>query len=210
MKKSRVSPVISSDLARDHSVMGTGPSYDHVRSRRAERDQRGEILVFALIFLIVVSLTVAMIASWASNSLKDTVAFSTSSSLQYATGAAVQMEAQILRYAWQPTSESFDNCTPGTGSTLVNGTSVASVTINKVAVTVYCSIVDGVDSAASRVVVFDSCVATESESNCLNYPYLQATISFDDYSEQNDLNCDSASDELSCGTGMSITAWEVV
>lgn len=169
--------------------------------QRAESDERGAVLVLALVFLVVTALTIYTVANWAGNSLDQTVQFNTASAIEFATGAAVEMEAQNMRYEYHSATTSEITCTPGSGS---------SVTINSVSVAVYCSIVINPDSAATRVVTLDSCPTSVSETNCVSNPYLQATVSFDDYSDSDKYQCVSTSDELTCGTAMSITSWDVV
>lgn len=174
-----------------------------VRARLASAggDDRGAILILALVFMIVTSLAVYTLSTWAGNSLIQAESFKSGSELTYATGAAVQMEAQSLRYAFQSTTSGFESCTPGSGT---------SITLDSQSVTVYCSIVDQANSAASRVITFDACESTSTETECESNPYLQATYTYDDYSASDEDGCTSTSDEVTCGSGMSITGWEVV
>jgi hypothetical protein len=172
-----------------------------VRHGRVPHNDDGAILVLALVFMIITSLTIVTLSSWAGNSLVQAQKFGQASDLNYATGAVVQMEAQDLRYTYQPTSTSFYACTPGSGT---------SITINSVSVVVYCFITDNADSSATRVVTLDACSSSSTATSCQSNPYLQATYSFDDYSESNVLGCISTSDEITCGSGMSITGWDVL
>jgi hypothetical protein len=173
----------------------------HRRRRIREQNDEGAILILALAFMLVTGLTVLSLVTWAGNSLVQTHAFNQASDLDYATGAAVQMEAQTLRYSYEAATSSFTTCTPGGGS---------NITMNGVSISVYCNIVENPDSAATRVVTFDACSSTESESACVIAPYLQAVLSFDDYSENNVYGCISLSDQVTCGTAMSIDGWTLI
>ena len=173
-----------------------------VRARWAQRSEQGSTLVLALIFLMLASVTVFSIATWAGNSLVDAVHFKTQASLDYALGAAVQTETQNLRYSFQPTSATPFACTPGSGS---------SVSLNGQAVSVFCSVVEKPLSAATRVVTLDACVyaTTLTATTCVATPGLQAVVTFDDYSSSGVFGCLSASAEVSCGTAMAITSWSL-
>lgn len=169
-------------------------------SRRVQlRNSDGSILILALVFLLVTSLTVATICTWAGNSLLDAAKFNQGTSLDYAASGAVLVAAQNLRYSYQSSTNAY-NCTP-----------YSSVPSNSKApsIEVFCTIVDNADSAATRAVTFDACSSSEPAAACEATPYLLAVISFDDYSESNQLNCSSASDQVTCGTSQSITSWDV-
>jgi hypothetical protein len=172
-------------------------------TRQTRRGDDGSILVLALVFLIVTSLTVFAIATFAGNSLLQTTEFNTANALDYATGAAVQTEANYQRYLYQDTTTSLNTCMP----TTTNGEEYVQFDNENVAV--YCTIVNTPTSAATRVITYYSCPYTVSEADCYANPYLEAVVTFDDYSEDNVLSCDSVSDELTCGTGMAITSWDV-
>lgn len=163
-----------------------------------QSNESGSILILALVFMLVAALTVYSIVTWAGNSLVQTKVFNQSSALDYATGAAVQMSMQELRYSYEAPTSGYVACNPVSGG---------SVTLNGVSVSVYCQIVDNPDSAATRVITFDSCASTISESGCVASPFLQAVISYDDYSESNIDGCSSLSDQVTCGTAMSIDGW---
>ncbi len=173
---------------------------DILVSRTQQRDDEGSILILALVFLLVTSLTVMMIVTWAGNSLLDATKFNQASALDYSAGAAVQIEAQSLRYSYQTTQTDPYACQP-------TGSSSSSFPWNKVVV--YCSIVDNPDSSATRVVTMDACSTGTSAATCESAPFLQAVFSYDDYSESNQLGCSSASDQVTCGTAMSITNWNL-
>jgi hypothetical protein len=164
--------------------------------RHPSGDQ-GSILILALVFLLVTSLTVYTIATLAGNSLLDATKFNQASALDYATSGAVQIEAQNMRYVYQSSVTNFYNCTP-----------LPSSQTYLPSVSVYCSVLDQPTTAASRTVTFDSCAASVSAANCQAAPYLQAVISFDDYNLNGTNSCTSSL-IATCGTSMSITGWQV-
>jgi hypothetical protein len=203
-----VVPGDTSEVARrDPALESRGPwaegeaTPSDVRSRLSRRGSDGAILVLALVFLVAVSLAVLAMSTWAGNSLKETVHFESSSSVGDALGAAIQVEAQHYRYNYAGATDGLTTCTPGNG------------VVGSYSVEVYCSIVVNINAADTRVVTFYACLAGETESTCYSTPSLLATVSYDDYSRSgstvNDSTCSSTYDELTCGSAMSIIAWEV-
>jgi len=162
------------------------------------RGDDGAILLLSLVFLLAVSLVVGSMLGWLRNDLSNTAAFSTASKTEYAVGAATQVEIQELRYGYTaPTSTPY-NCTPGPGS---------SITINQQAISVYCTIVFNPQSPSTRVATLSACLASVAQATCVSSPFLQATVSFDDFSFAGTFGCSSASNQTTCGTGMTLTSW---
>lgn len=188
-------------LTRSRRWRRGGARQGNQHDRYDFRGSDGAILILALVFLVAVSLAVLAMSTWADNSLSETLHFESSSSLGDALGAAIQVEAQHFRYNYAGATDGLTTCTPGNGV-------VGSITVE-----VYCSIVVNTNAADTRVVTFYACQSSEAESTCYTTPYLLATVSYDDYSRSgstvNDSTCSSKYDELTCGSAMSVIAWEL-
>jgi hypothetical protein len=88
-----------------------------------------------------------------------------------------------------------------------NGTS-PSVTIGGNAMSVWCSLVWSPQSASTRVETFSACPASEGNSTCTASPYVQAVVTFDDYSAGIGIATPNAC-TTTCGTGMTVNSWVV-
>ena len=182
-----------------------------------QRDDRGASLVLALAVLFATSLVAITLVGWIGNALGDTLKLTGASQMEYATGAAVQTEIQTLRYEYTgptyttggttpygtspfPLSSSPVNCTPGTSS---------GVTINSQKVKVWCTGVWQYGSAATRTVTLSSCDSGVGGTGCVAAPFLQVTVSFNDYSLADQDNCRGSASQTTCGTAMTITTWTI-
>jgi hypothetical protein len=63
-----------------------------------KRDEAGAVLILALMFLVAVGMVVGSLATWASNDLHNTAAFTTARTQQYAVSGAMQTAIQAIRY----------------------------------------------------------------------------------------------------------------
>jgi Tfp pilus assembly protein PilX len=161
-------------------------------------DDSGSVLILALVFLVAVSLVVTALVSWVGDDLRNTSNFKAARSLEYASGGAVQLEIQITRYSYSNATASPVTCTPGGGSAIsLDGQSIA----------VYCTVVLHAASASSRVVTLDACPSIQTAAACTANPFLQAVVTFDDYSNANVDQCTSSSNDATCGTGMTLSSW---
>ena len=180
------------------SVLGPSTSQRRRRNGAPPDDDRGAALLIALAFLFVAGLLVYVLIGWVGNSVMQTAKFRTVSSIEYATSAAVQLEIQNVRYNYHAATASPYNCTPGGGS---------SFTLNSQSVSVWCTVVINPYSAATRVVTMSSCLSSVASATCVASPYLQAVVSFDDYSFADQYGCTSTSNQTTCGTTMALTSW---
>jgi hypothetical protein len=161
-------------------------------------EDAGSVLILALVFLVVASLVVTALVGWVGNDLQNSTSFGSARSLEYASGGAVQLEIEIIRYSYRSATASPVTCTPG---------GAASVTLDGEAIAVYCSVVLNAASASTRVVTFDACPSNESPNACTANPFLQAIVTFDDYGSSDVDHCISPSNEATCGTGMTLSSW---
>jgi hypothetical protein len=166
-------------------------SGDARRSR--DQNESGSVLILAMAFLLAISLIVGALANWAMNDLNNTTKFNSASSLNYAATSATQVAIQSIRYSPlmpQTQSPALNFCwTPQVGyvSQLSN--------FDGFTVAVWCSTVQTLSSARTRVVTLIACTSTlnpnittsslstvqAAASACQASPLLTARVAFDDY-----------------------------
>jgi hypothetical protein len=155
------------------------------------RSERGAVLILALIYIVSISVIVGALTTWALNDLNNTKAFHSASALDYAATSAVEVAVQSIRYAplySETMSPSLGYCwTPAAGY-------VSQLTVNNDTVAVWCSTVESLASAQTRVVTFYACKSTLTSSSSSptvlaaavacsgpNSDILTAKVTFDDY-----------------------------
>jgi hypothetical protein len=158
-------------------------------------DERGAILVLALVFVLAIGLTVVSLANLATNDTVNSTNLANQRSLEYAADGATSMAVQNVRYSGNPYTSSPASCLPNGSSVNFGGTSMwVSCTrqqFNPV-------------SGVTRVINFYACrTATCSSSNAV----LQAQVTFDDYSVSNVYACTPGGSIATCGTAMTINRW---
>ncbi len=169
--------------------LGDGHKTNAVPSRMS-RDESGAVLILALIFLLVIGLIVGGLASWTSNSLKNSVNFQQARSAQYALSSATQVAISNIRYTPLLNSNQTLNASPpsycwGTSApselTIESGQGSQS---NQVAL--WCSTAWVPSSVATRTVTISACLTSvvpdTNPAQCAASPGLQTVVVFDDYS----------------------------
>jgi hypothetical protein len=180
---------------RDHRA-GQIEQYANVIGPRpigAGQSATSSVLILAMVFLLSISLIVGALANWAMNDLNNTTKFNSANSLNYAATSATQVAIQSIRYTPlmpQTQSPTIGSCwTPQTGyvSQLSN--------FDGYTVAVWCSTVQTLSSARTRVVTLIACTSTLNPNNttsslstvqaaasaCQASPLLTARVAFDDY-----------------------------
>lgn len=184
--------------------------------RHGSGSESGAILILALVYIFTVGLIVAALADWATNDLTNTAHFTTARSLQYALSSVTETAIQSIRYipmpsttpatgvATPPASSPGYCWTPATGFTddelnpVIDGENVA----------VWCSTVENLPQAATRVVTFYACLNTTSNTACANAPLLEAVVAFDDYPPGGSpLLIAQCAASVNCGEGMTVENW---
>ncbi|HEY5104760.1 MAG TPA: IPT/TIG domain-containing protein [Acidimicrobiales bacterium] len=171
-------------------------------------DERGSVLVLALLYLVAISLILSALASWVTNDLNNSSRFSSARSLQFAANSATELAIQNIRYAPLLSAGQTLNASPprycwGSGPT---SQLTGSNSVNGIGVEVWCSTAWAPASANTRVVTFSACLSGVNSSTCASNPSLQAVVAFDDYppgvSTPNSGVCATY-----CGTGLTIDSW---
>ncbi len=175
-----------------------------VRRRSTGSDERGAVLVLALVFLVSVSAIVGGLATWTTNDLNNTTHFASARSLQFAASSATETAIQNIRYAPLLSTTQTLNASPPSACW---GTSPSIVTTNGSTMAVWCSTVWTPTSANTRVVTFSTCLSTVSAAACALNPYLQAVVTFDDYPSGVVSAPTGAQCVAYCGTGITVNSW---
>lgn len=165
--------------------------------------EEGSVLILALVYLIAVSVTVAALAGWATNDLDNSNNFASARTLQTAAGSAAQLAIQSIRYAPE-LSTTYDTSVPGA----CWGTTTA-VALDGVSMLSWCSTTQyDPESAETRVVSIYTCLSTVSAASCALQPYLDVTVTFDDYPPAGSAPFSgSCTIYRTCGQGMTVNSW---
>lgn len=188
--------------------------------------ERGAVLILALVFLLVGSLTITALASWTTTSLSNTLRFNTARAELYAAGGATQVAITTARYEFQTNNSTTGY--PCAGSNPAIDISAGGST-NAVYVADWCvapliSTLNEYQASlgitATRQITFYACLSTSGTtlaSNCAN-PILTAVVDFNDNVIQNtnggsstiENSCTSTVNEsLTCGNAMYVVSWKV-
>jgi hypothetical protein len=190
--------------------------------RRDGQDERGAILILALVYIIVIGVVVAALTTWASGDLNNTGKFNDARNMDYSLSSAVEVAISDIRYT--PVVGS-NNATPPVacwGSTAyANATNPTYTTYSTYElpnsthnIAIWCSTRSVPLSAVTRTVTLSACsapststiatawaTATEIQAAataCDGSPDLQALVSFDDYNGSKTVP----------GYGASLADWE--
>ena len=158
-----------------------------VRGRLVEnsRGESGSVLILALAYIVSISLIVGALADFAMNDLNNTTHFRSASSLNYAVSSTAQVAIQSIRYTPQmPATQSpaLGTCwNPSSGA-------LSELSMNSYTVAVWCSTVQNLASARTRVVTIYACPEAAGFNDlvgggisCQANPYLLAQVAYDDY-----------------------------
>ncbi len=185
------------------------------RERRERRDEKGAVLIMALIYTIAVSMTVGALATWATNDLNDTTIFTSVAQMQNAVSGITNTAIQSIRYNPDPAYPNPDPPSGASGYGPCWGTTTSSLTINNENLTVYCNTVENlansVGTNGTRVVTLITCLSSKTLSACTASPLLTAVVSFDDYPNGGSVLLTKQCNALGqvCGEGSTLVSWIV-
>jgi Tfp pilus assembly protein PilX len=188
------------------------PEHRHLaRLRGRSDDERGASLILALVFLIVVSLITISLATWVSADLRNSLRFTRAQNTVTTANAATEVAMQYVRYNFDPTAPNIPSvnawppvlCVPGSGT----------FTLNNTIVTTWCTTrwFEGQYPVTRRVTI-STCPNSESNTYCVEHPYLQAIISYNDFPVTNVGSIcvpgtTSTTTGSTCGTGIRVDSW---
>lgn len=170
------------------------------------RDDAGATLILALVFLVVISLTVIGLIRWTGDNLTNTSHFEQAQSIQSAANSANQFAIQFVRYNFLNTG--LDGSAPASCWTVGSG-AVSETTLNDQSVDSWCMTLSYPGAVKSkRVVTISTCAITVSAVNCGLQPLLQSIVTIVDggsacYPVQN-----ATSTPNTCGQSLAISDWQ--
>lgn len=177
------------------SVAEVSLGRDCLARRSSVPDERGAVLILAMVFVLIVSISILALLSLGGNSLLNTANLQSQRSIEYSADGAADAAVQAVRYSFDAYTTSGD-CLPS---------GITAMTISGVSTTVDCSGSTSAYSAQTRVVNFYACQhATCTSGNAT----VEAQVTFDDYSATGAYAC-STSSTTTCGTGVTIDNWTV-
>ena len=152
------------------------------------RDESGAVLILALIFTVIVGLTVGALATWSANDIHNIGNFKVARGTVSAAEGAVQAQMNAMRYAYSTTC-------PGTPYAL-----------NGVSIVVTCTVTANPASSASRVINL-----TASPQGQSSKVLIAAQVTYDDFSSVFNKNDCLASTPgpTTCGSGMTVNSWVI-
>jgi hypothetical protein len=179
-------------------------------------DDVGAVLILALIFVIVVSLSVLGLITFGGTGLLNATNLQGQRSLEFAADGATSAAVQAVRYSYNQFSpSSIEDCLPDGAVLTPSSTGSQTMFINGLYMTVDCAQAPPpLPPNVTRSINFYACVqqgaVAQVPPNCLaNNAVVVATVNFDDVSTSGLYACASATVSSTCGTGMTIGNWIV-
>jgi hypothetical protein len=173
-------------------------------------DESGAILILALVYIIVVSVIVLAMSSWATNDLKNTTAFANVNSANYSATSATDVAIQSIRYNPIPSSTPTGGAaTPFSECWVPTSGSISQMTVDNVNIEEWCSTTENLASPQTRVVTLEACIGTGASSVCGN-PWLVAVVAYNDYPLAGALALTTQCNLMpqnTCGEGITIKSW---
>lgn len=175
-----------------------------VTRRNAKRDEVGASLLLALIFLTVISVTVASLLGLIGGGLTDSIAFKQARTTESVTNSTAELALQNVRYNFMANTINSPNPVPCTTSTPgLQGLPAMGA---------YCRTLWN-QISGSRTVTASVCRSGVDPLECENRPLLQAVVYFNDNSVSSKNDCTPVTVPLTtattCGSGLSVVSWVI-
>ena len=174
--------------------------------RRAP-DERGAILILALMMLMLGVIAVGALAFQVTNDVANSSRFASVRSEQFAAKSATNLAIQNIRYTPLLSTSQTLNASPPAACWGSGASSTLASIDNAPAMTAWCSTAWTPTSANTRTVTISTCPQSETASQCATQPQLQAVVTFDDYPPGAVSAPSSAQCQVYCGTSMITDAW---
>lgn len=186
-------------------------------SRSTEQGEEGAILILALVFVIIVTLSIFGLITFGGVGILNSTNLKGQRSLEYAADGATTAAIQAVRYSpFYFSNPQPEDCLPdGAVLSLPNNggfaSSTPSITIDGVSMTVDC--IEGITATSTpqftRVVTFYACLASLGVPCTAINSIVTATVDFEDVTLTGVEQCSSATQTSTCGTGEVINSWVV-
>lgn len=167
------------------------------------RDEVGASLLLALIFLTVISVTVASLLGLIGGGLTDSIAFKQARTTESAANSTAELALQYVRYNFFANTVNSPN--PQTCTTSLPGL------LNLPSMQAYCR-TTWLETSGSRAVIVSVCGNGVDSLTCENQPLLQAVVQFNDNSVSSKNNCTPVSVQTTgttCGSGLNVVSWVI-
>ncbi len=163
--------------------------------------------MLSLVFLVVVSLVMVALASWAVNDLNNTHGFRGASTKLYAAGGATEVAIDAMRYTYSSTTNGPCLGTP------------SPIQINGYFIEDWCQVTFNVSPTATREVTFTACLmpsatsSLEGDTPCtvngaIVPALMTAVVDFDDHTlGENPGNPNCTATNTVCGQSMTLMSW---
>lgn len=205
-------------------TMAVGTGWARRRVHRPDRtragarcDEEGAILILALIFILIVSLSIFGLVTFGGVGIKNTVNLKGQSSLEYAADGATEAAIQAVRYSYQSFSVPAwppEDCLPD-GAVLQEPGDTVTMTIDGDDMAVDCVATilpsGSTPRPQDRIIAFYACLQTGAGAPATCYSsnaVVSATIDFEDVSPAGIHEC-SATNTTTCGLGVAVVSWDV-
>lgn len=180
--------------------------------RRAGSDghgERGAILILALVYIIVASVVVAALTTWASGDLNNTNNFTAARNMDYSLSSAVEVAINDIRYTPLVAANQTLNASPPSYCWGSGPTSTYELPGSTNNIAVWCSTLmdEANQQHDNRTVTISACLATTSATQCAATPLLQAIVEFDDYPPTGATVYTGACSTY-CGEGATLVSWD--
>ena len=195
---------------REHRSATDDSSRRATIASRGEHDERGAVLILALVFLVAVSLVIMSLAQLAGNNLVATVQFDNALTMKSWANSVANVALQNVRYNFATNTLEASSPVPcwgsSTSASLQDSSSNSSLTMSA-----WCSTTWNPFSPVTRVVTVSVCLGGITAVECANRPLLEVVAAMNDYPNQfGPANCEPGTAQTStstCGTGMTIQSW---
>ena len=180
------------------------------RGSRDGADERGAILILAMAYIIVVSVVVAALATWASGDLNSTSKFTSVRNTDYAATSAMEVAINSIRYTPLVGTGSGKSQTLNEVYDCWGTTGTSSLTTDGYDIDTWCSTLMNLGSDDTRVVTIDACLSSYSSSACTagsTPPLLQAIVVFNDYPPGGSSPLSGPCSKY-CGEGATLMSWD--
>ena len=174
------------------------------------RDERGAVLILALVFLVAVSLVIMSLVQLAGSNLVATVQFDNALTMKSWSNSVADVALQNVRYNFATNTLEASAPVPCWGSS--TSASLTDSPVNStLTMSAWCTTAWNPFSSVTRVVTVSVCQGGITAVECANRPLLEVVAEMNDYPNQfGPANCVPGTIQSStstCGTGMTIQSW---
>ena len=172
----------------------------------------GSVLVLALIFMVVSSLTVLALANLATNSLSSSTVFLSASQMQSAARSTTNLAIANMRYTpllgsgqtlnANPPSYCWGSSAPS--SQTFNFRNGSATNIRSITMAAWCTTKWTPQSSQTRIVTIDTCPISQNVFACEGNPFLETQVTFDDYPLGVHSGAVSTECNIYCGQGITV------